>query len=462
MGGEKMFAIYATTERSARIGRFTPVVAAVILIAMLLTACNPVRPSAPTASHDAETATAWFDLALRLVKETPGFSPPVAARAYGYLGVALYETVQPGMDGYRSLAGMLNELETLPTPDPHARYDWSVAANSALATLMRQLFPTATPENLAAIDELEQKLAQGFGEGLDAATFMRSQAWGRSVAEAIYAWSMTDGGHEGYMRNFPTEYAPPVGPGLWISTPSQFASALQPYWGENRPFVSAPEACPAPPPPAYSEEPGSPMYAEALEVYKVGMQRTPEQIEIALFWADDPGRTATPSGHWISILGQVLDEGNHTLDMAAEAYARVGMAVADAFITCWKTKFDYNLLRPITYIQQIIDPTWNAEQITDPVVTPPFPEYTSGHSVQSAAAATVLTALFGEEYAFTDNTHAELGLAPRSFPSFRAAAEEAAISRLYGGIHYRVAIENGLMQGDCIAANILSLSFREE
>jgi hypothetical protein len=198
-----------------------------------------------------------------------------------------------------------------------------------------------------------------------------------------------------------------------------------------------------------------------LEVYITGKELTPEQFTIARFWADDPGRTSTPPGHWISILNQVLVQDEARLSLAAEAYVKVGMALADAFITCWHTKYLYNLLRPITYIQTQIDPTWNTPAITDAVNTPPFPEYTSGHSVQSAAAAIVLTSLFGDNYAFVDNTHANLGFSARSFASFQMAAQEAAISRLYGGIHYRAAIESGLEQGECVGEQVLALQFHE-
>src|SRR5690606_19030531 len=183
-------------------------------------------------------------------------------------------------------------------------------------------------------------------------------------------------------------------------------------------------------------------------------------LAIALFWSDDPGHTPTPSGHWLSILNQVLVHEEATLDVAAEAYAKLGIAMADAFITCWNTKFAYNVVRPISYIQTVIDPGWNTPDLTDPVMTPPFPEYTSGHSVQSGAAATVLTGLFGDNYAFIDTTHEARGLSSRSFQSFYAAADEAAISRLYGGIHYRSAIELGLEQGKCVGERVLELRFK--
>lgn len=431
---------------------------------LLLAGCAPAPTGiAPAADqYQSDLAVAWFDLTLKLVRETPGFSPPVASRALGYLGVALYETVRPGMPGYQSLTGQLNGLDRLPKVAVLARYHWPSAANAALAALVRQLFPTAAPENLALIDTLEAKYAADFRTYVDGETYWRSVVWGRSMADAIFTWSKDDGGHEGYAKNFPDGFVAPVGQGLWISTPPNYQGALQPYWGANRPFVlSSGGECPAMPPYAYSETTNSRFYYEALEVYLVGMNRTQEQTDIALFWSDDAGRTATPPGHWVSILNQVLLNEDASLDVAAEAYAKLGIAVADAFITCWHTKFQYNVVRPISYIQAFIDPTWDTPDITDPVMTPPFPEYTSGHSVQSGAAALVLTSLFGDSYNFTDNTHAALGLAPRTYPSFQAAAEEAAISRLYGGIHYRAAIEQGLIQGQCVGERVLSLHFAE-
>jgi hypothetical protein len=188
-------------------------------------------------------------------------------------------------------------------------------------------------------------------------------------------------------------------------------------------------------------------------VFETVANLTDEQRAIALFWADTPGQTGTPPGHWISILGQVIGENDLALDVAAEAYAKVGLAEMDAFICCWFVKYEFNLLRPITYIRDLFDPEWNS-----PIPTPPFPEYTSGHSTQSAAAAQVLTDRLGD-IPFTDHTHDDLGFPPRSFDSFWEAAEEAAISRLYGGIHYRAAIEKGLDQGRCIGKSVSALSF---
>jgi membrane-associated phospholipid phosphatase len=194
-------------------------------------------------------------------------------------------------------------------------------------------------------------------------------------------------------------------------------------------------------------------YANALEVYQTNLNLTDEQTTIAQYWADNAGATGTPPGHWIAIVGQLARNNNLSLMATAEAYARVGLAVADAFISCWQTKYMYTLLRPVTYIQDLIDPDW-----TPLLVTPSFPSYTSGHSTQSGAAATVLTDRF-DAMAFTDTLFTDHELtppqAPRSFTSFDEAAEEAALSRLYAGIHYPFDNDNGLAQGRCVGQVIL-------
>ncbi|MDQ3987647.1 MAG: vanadium-dependent haloperoxidase [Actinomycetota bacterium] len=210
---------------------------------------------------------------------------------------------------------------------------------------------------------------------------------------------------------------------------------------------------PVAPPLRYETAAGTPLHDEAREVYDAVNGLTVEQRSQALYWSDDPGRTATPAGHWVSILTGILRARRSGLEPAAEAYARLGVAVSDAFVCCWATKYRYLVPRPVTYICDHIDRHWDQRL---PLTTPSFPEYTSGHSVVSAAAARVLTDVLGET-AFVDRAHVRLGLPPRRFASFRHAAEEAAVSRLYGGIHYRRAIEEGLHQGDQISAVVTAM-----
>jgi hypothetical protein len=214
-------------------------------------------------------------------------------------------------------------------------------------------------------------------------------------------------------------------------------------------------ACPIPPPPPYSEDPSSAFYREALEVYEAVKNLTPEQEAIARFWSDDPMLSPTPPGHWLFIALDILEQEKASLDRTAEVLMRLGVAMADAFIGCWHAKFQYDLLRPVTYIRRVIDPKWEPL-----LITPPFPEYPSGHSTLSGASAAVLTSIYGKDFSFTDRIHERDGMAPRSFPSFDAAAEEAGISRLYGGIHFRFGIDSGIDQGRCIGQYAIALRTR--
>jgi hypothetical protein len=450
----------ATTNDTRLTRRALVVRAGATAVALAAAQATPglaaVRRFPGAGAFDADVPTAWFDLARELVQRTPGYSPPVAARALGYAGLTLYEAVVPGMDGYRSLAGASLERRGVSGLPHDAAYDWRLVANAALAEILRQLFPTAPSALKEQLEALEASFVDGFRSGLAPGAGERSIQRGRSVADAVFAWSATDGGHEGYARNFPA-YTPPTGQGLWVPTPPAFSPALQPYWGGNRCLAIGGGAdCPPGEHPPYSEAAGSAFHDEALEVFETDATLTPEQEAIARFWSDDPGQTPTPPGHSISIATQVLRREDATLAAAAETYAKVGIAVCDAFVACWHAKYAYNLLRPVTYLRELADPVWL------PLLgTPPFPEYPSGHSVQSAAAFAVLTDLFGPGYAFVDNTHDARDLEPRSFGSFEEAGAEAAISRLYGGIHFRAAIERGLEQGRCIGEAVTALPLRE-
>ncbi len=427
---------------------------------------SPVAVAPPRAASDfsGAVATEWFQLALLLTQQTPGFSPPVAARALGYLGLALYESVVPGMPQNISLAGQLNELSSLPWAQPDEPLHWPTVANAAMATMTRMMFPTATPENKQRIDLLERSLPLKLGQDFDAGTLnaeitSRSETFGKLMAMALFTWARTDGGHQawGPLRRSQQNFVPPSGAGKWSATPPGFAPALLPWWGEVRPFaLKSADDCPAPPPPPYSEEPGSAFYKEANEVYTLSKQASQEQRQFALYWADDPGKTPTPAGHWAFIATDVLKARKASLAQAAEVYARLNIAMADAFIAGWKTKYSLNLLRPVTYVQLVIDSNW----VPDLMNTPPFPEYPSGHSVQSSAAAAVLGQAFGASTAFTDNTHNDRGWGPRTFRSFSAAANEAALSRLYAGIHYRAGVVAGQVQGTCVAGKVMALKLR--
>ncbi len=445
------------------------VTAALLFVFCATPWCTQAQTSGETATRNASAfrasvATEWFQLALNLTQQTPGFSPPVASRAFAYLGLTLYESTVAGMPNHVSLAGQLNELQSLPAAQPDEPLHWPTVANAALATMTRMMFSNATSENRARIDLLERSLPLKYGQDFDPNVINveisnRSQSHGRLVAMAIMTWARTDGGHEawGPLRRNRDVYVPPSGSGKWSPTPPAFAAALLPYWGSVRPFaLKKPDECAVEPPLPYSEEPSSAFYKEAAEVVQISAAATQTQRQFALYWADDPAKTPTPAGHWVFIATDLLNQQQATLAQAAETYVRLNVAMADAFIATWYAKYQYSVLRPATYIQLAIDSAWMPTLMH----TPPFPEYPSGHSVQSSAAADVLSNMFGARTAFTDSTHNDRGWGPRTFESFSAAADEAARSRLYAGIHFRKGVEAGQKQGTCVARRVLALRMR--
>jgi hypothetical protein len=325
----------------------------------------------------------------------------------------------------------------------------------------------------------------------------RSRALGQRLGLAILAWAARDGFAE--TRTKP--YRPPGGPQFWVndSRANEYApqnltavsdfvaldnpsatlrageaseralaltrpkaadirtlkavnptGATEPYWGTLRPFaLRTADECPIPPPVPWSSAKGSAFYRQAQRVYDVGRTLTDAQRQTVLYWADNPGQTGTPVGHWLAIGSQLVSQLHLSADRAAEMFVLVTLAQADAFIATWREKYRVNLLRPVTYIRRYLDPSW-----TPAIITPPFPEFPSAHSTQSAAAASVLTGLLGT-VAFEDSTNLAIGHKPRRFQSFQEAADEAALSRLYGGIHYPMSNENGKALGRCIGQTVL-------
>jgi membrane-associated phospholipid phosphatase len=429
----------------------------------LTTNSTEATEQAPTQSMNAhkknysgEVAARWFDLELQLIKTTQGFTPPVASRALGYTGVALYESLVPGMGSYVSLKSKLGFTYSLPATDESTNYYWPAVANAALKSIISRMFPTTHVNNKSAINNLYNEWLMAFTNEIHNEDLDQSVAYGEAVANIIFEWSKTDGGHESYSNNTPA-YTLPLFPGAWVPTAPAFQNIpVQAFWGSNRPFLTknVDANCIPPPPPAYSISHQSEFYKQAVEVYNTGIQLTDAQKTIALFWADGGG-TITPPGHNVNLATQTIRSRRLSLNEAAGVYAKVGIGVADAFIACWKGKYKYNLMRPITYIQQNINPTW-----TSFIVTPPFPAYASGHATVSGATAEILSYIFGDKVAFQDRTHEQLyGI--RNYASFYDAAEEAAVSRLYGGIHFRIDNNEGLEKGKRIGKNITAINLKK-
>jgi hypothetical protein len=402
-------------------------------------------------TYDSQVPNTYFDFSLKLVKETAGFSPPVAARAFGYMGLTLYEAMVPGMPEYQTTEGIMYELHDVTDITPNLDYHWPTVANHAMGLIIDSLFRTMTPANKLKLDSIRNLYNSTFLLTVPPDVYLDSKAFGEAIATDILDYSREDGGHNAFAENFPSGYIPPQGPDLWVPFGNQVC--LQPYWGTHRPFIEADTSTetisPAPPP--FSTDSGSVFYNYANQVYTTNLNLTPEQTNIALYWADGGG-TITPAGHSISMLGNILSTTNANLEVATLAYAKLGIALSDAFLACWKTKFQYNLCRPVTYIRAHIDSTW-----TPLIGTPPFPEYPSGHSSQSGAMAAVMSDVFGHNYVFIDSTHGVSFGGPRTFGSFDEAAAEAAISRLYGGIHFEFGNMAGLTLGDIVGENVNDL-----
>jgi hypothetical protein len=399
-----------------------------------------------TNTYTSDVAVKWLNMQIRLARTATGITNVLFFRPYSYSGIALYEAVVPGMPSYQSLAGQLTDLSGMPQTEPGLAYHWAGAANAALASINKQMFPTTSDANKAAIDSLEAALNQQYQNEVDQPTLDRSIAFGKAVAQKIFEWAQADG-----YQHVSDPYIPPTGAGLWEPTPPAFAAASTPYWGNLRVMVpgSGDNAQPGAPTP-YSTDPSSDFYKMVKQVYDASQTLTAEQTAQALYWRDIPGVT-TP-GHYASILMQVLEIDKSPLSKAAVAYALAGITGFDASVSCWQTKYHYNLVRPITYIRAVLGySTWNSL-----LATPAHPEYSSAHAVASSATAGALTNVFGDNFSFADHTYDYLGFAPRPFNSFEAFGEDAGNSRLYAGIHYQPSIDTGFVQGRRISQNISS------
>lgn len=391
------------------------------------------------------------------------FSPPVASRNYAYASIAAYEVMalaQPGT--YQSLAGQLTGLEAVSVAQADEEICYELAAVHAYLTTAKHFIFTES-QITDFRDEIEAEMRE---LGIPRGVFRRSIALGEAVASHIVAWSSKDNYKE--TRTYP-RYAITSDENMWEPTPPDFMDGIEPHWRTIRPFVieAADQFRPAPPTP-FSKDKNSQFYEEAMEVYRNGQyfpeevlaekpDSIKEQTAIAKFWDCNPyvshhqghvmfaTKKITPGGHWVNITAIAARKAKSSFAESVEAYALVGLALADGFISCWDEKYRSNLIRPETYISRYIDQDW-----APLLQTPPFPEYTSGHSVISSAAAVVLTSLYGDGFAFEDTSEEEYGLPVRSFESFYDASNEAAISRLYGGIHYMPAIENGVKQGKAV------------
>lgn len=430
-----------------------------IYLSVLLASCSSPDKHSESAC-DVIGDPEWYQDQMDLLTDVMVhdiFSPPVAVRVYVYPCIASYEVLQLTDPSKKSMAKQLNGLETVPVPENDENICYNLSALVAFLQTGKSLI--FSEDKIA--ERYDQLLLQMDSLGMPKKVIEASVAYGNEVSAHILKWASKDNYAE--TRSAPKYNIPPNDPGKWKPTPPGYLEGIEPHWNKIRPMVleSADQFKPAPPPP-FSMEEGSEFYKLTMEVKEAVDSANEEKIAIASFWDCNPyvmnqtghmmfaSKKITPGGHWMGIAGLASHLAKHDMLHTSETAMVTAIGLFDAFISCWDEKYRSNLIRPETVINEYIDESWV------PILqTPPFPEHTSGHSVASAAAGTILTAYIGDDFPFDDTVETKYGLPIRSFTSFKNAYEEAAISRLYGGIHYMPAITYGVKQGKEVGNFIL-------
>ncbi len=385
------------------------------------------------------------------------FSPPLASRIYAYPNLAAYEILKFADDSLRSITARLKEFDPIPAP-ADKNIHLTIAALKAFTDVSKKLVYTEQ-----YLDTLYKSSLDSFAtSGINRDIIQRSEKYGHEVAEIILKRAAAD--HFKQTRGM-QRYVLLTKPGSWEPTPPDYMPGAEPNWKRIHPLTldSCSVFCPDSVMP-FDTVSKTTFHAAALEVKAVSAALDSEKVSIIKFWDDNPNVSShfghatfflqkmTPGGHWMAITSDVVRKQELSQPRAAMTYTLTSVAMFDAFITCWDAKYNFSTIRPVTYIQRYIDQDWEPY-----LQTPPFPEFPSGHSTVSAAAATVLTGLFGNNYAFTDSSEVPYGLPIRSFNSFMNAADEAAMSRLYGGIHFRLGNEAGQVLGKKVGNHVLTI-----
>jgi len=376
------------------------------------------------------------------------FTPPVASRIYVYSSIAAYEAIRHAQKGAPSIAAKLNGFDKMPEPDASKKYDFDLAASVAF-------FKVARNVKVFSVDSLtsyENSVHKNFKQHLDEATYKASVAFGDTIASVVLKRAKTDGYAASRGK---AKFLGSNEPGKWRPTPPDYLDGVEWCWNTMKTMVldSASQFKPSLPP-AYNATKGSAFHTMVKEVYDINKNLTDEQKLIAKYWDDNPfviehsghmtfgNKKITPGGHWMGIAAQIIKQEKADHVKAAQTFALTSIALYDGFISCWDEKYRSSYVRPVTVIKDMIDKDWMPF-----LQTPPFPEYTSGHSTITASAATVLTKLYRDNLAFEDSSdYKYIGL-KRKFTSLSAAAAECSMSRVYGGIHYVISVNTGAAMG---------------
>lgn len=443
---------------------------------LLVTSCGDTSPSQPASKEvkafDNKVVYDWNELFLEIERYAAGYRPGPAPRALAYIGLSNYEACISGMPDYNSVQNLYAGL-SIPTVEPNQEYHWPTVINASYAYMMRRFFVAATPERQAKINTLEAQYETKGKAEVSAEVFDRSRAFGVAVATAVWEYAKTDAvGHDHYLDPFQgydwqAHYSKD---GDWKPTFPGPGKPMGGVWGKARTFAigESDKLCKAPLP--YSASPTSDLYSQALEVYA---QNTPtlsyEDEWVGEFWSDDlVNLTFSPGPRWLAIGDEVLVLENSNLETAVFMGAKIGMALNDASVGCWNSKYHYNVERPQTYINRVIDANWKPALYNpltgDNGVTPSFPAYPSGHSTMGGAGAEILGDIFGYAYSMTDRCHetrTEFEGVPRTFGSFYEMADENAWSRVPLGVHFRMDCEEGVRYGTVIGRKVNNLPWKK-
>ncbi|MEI6408607.1 MAG: vanadium-dependent haloperoxidase [Bacteroidota bacterium] len=394
--------------------------------------------------YSAKLPQEWMEFAYNAVKKQGWFALD-ASRFYAYSAITAYESMVYALPNYRTLAGQLQGLESLPQPASDKTYDWGIVLCHAMPKVMDALMPNMALETRVNMETLVENQATRMRNEntLSEAVVADSKAFADQLADAIIKWSETDNrlGMESLI------YTPPsrVGNPQYWDGATLNQTFMMPFWWTSRPFViNSYRLCEPPPPYTYSTDPNSDYYKDVKEVYDASFD--PAKVAIGNYWANNPGKSGTPAGSWLAIGNQLVDQQRLDLATTLRMYVLLTIGTRDGFIACWYAKYKNYLQRPVSYIRDVMGHTdWSS-----PVPTPPYPDYTSGTSVNAGASSETLTRLFGNK-TFSDFQHQDKGYGFREYASFKEAGREAFHSRIYGGVHMRRACELGFEQGECIS-----------
>jgi PAP2 superfamily len=407
-----------------------------------------------TNTLDGKFLTDWTNLHLNLIKNTAGYMSPVAARSLAYTSLATYESLRPGMPGYISMAGQLNGFSSVAMPDSTKEYNWALVATTAQYTVLKELFISSGDKNQRLIDSVRNVYELKYKSGLNDAAIQNSIRHGAALAISVLEYSKKDGGADGSLNNFPKSYVIPSGVGAWKPTSTQKIPLL-PTWGKNRTFLSSnAEDGIVDVPMLFSFLNSSEYFKEVKKLLGQNLLNTTEQKKTAEYYENGLS-TITITGQLFNVMTSIAKEKSYKLDQLAVIYLKTSLALSDANVSCWKSKYQNNILRPQTFVNEAIDKNWK------PLLeTPPSPEYPSEHAMAAGAFSAIMESEFGKTVSFIDNTY-EGKYPNRSFKALENYISEISSSRVYAGVHYSLSCTAGEKAGKKIGANVLKLKIKK-